>query len=99
MMPKLVPFARLLGPKGLMPNPKTGTIIKTKKDAEKFSGNTTNVKTEKAAPIIHTTVGKVSQKESELVENTNTLLDAVGKRQIEKAFIKATMGPSIKVVT
>jgi large subunit ribosomal protein L1 len=62
MMPKLAMFARLLGPKGLMPNPKNGTVIKSEKDAEKFKGNLITLKTEREAALIHTSFGKVSQK-------------------------------------
>lgn len=98
MMPKLVSFARILGPRGLMPNPKNGTIIKKAADASKFSANTLHLKTEKEAPLIHTTVGKVSQKESELAENIEAILKALGgTKQIVRVFIKATMGPSIKL--
>lgn len=98
MMPKLVAFAKILGPKGLMPNPKNGTIIRTAKDAQKFKGNSINLKTEREAPIIHTSVGKVSQKEEELEKNIQAVLEALGgNKQIVKAFVKATMGPSIKL--
>lgn len=97
MMPKLVPFARLLGPRGLMPNPKTGTLLKNVKDAEKFSANRLTIKTEKTQPIIHTVIGKVSQKEEELTENVNAMLDAISRKQIIKAYIKPTMGPSVKL--
>ncbi len=97
MMPRLVPFAKLLGPKGLMPNPKTGTLIKNIKDVDKFSGNSITLKTERGVPVIHTTVGKVSQKEKELAENTVSILEAFGKRQIRKAYLTSTMGPSIKL--
>jgi large subunit ribosomal protein L1 len=98
MMPKLVPFARILGPKGLMPNPKTGTLISDVKKAKNFSGNTLNLKTEKEAPLIHTVIGKISQKDAELKENTLAILDALGgTKQIVKAYMKATMGPSVKL--
>lgn len=98
MMPKLVPFARILGPKGLMPNPKNGTLISDVKKAKGFSGNTKTLKTEKEAPLIHTVVGKVSQKNSELAENVEAIFKALGgTKQIVKAFIKASMGPSIKI--
>lgn len=97
MMPKLLPFARLLGPRGLMPNPKAGTLIKDKKSSDKFSGNSLTIKTEKSQPIIHTSVGKVSQKESELKENIDTIIEAVNKKQIEKAYLTSTMSPSIKI--
>lgn len=97
MMPKLVPYAKLLGPKGLMPNPKNGTLIKTKADAKKFSGNSITIKTEKKQPVIHTVVGKVDQKIAELEENTKTIVELVGKKQITKAYLTSTMGPSVKV--
>jgi len=97
MMPKLVPFARLLGPRGLMPNPKNGTLVKSAKDAEKFSANSTNLKTQKDANVIHTTVGKLSLKNSELIDNAKAIFDAVGEKQIVKIFLKSTMSPSIKV--
>lgn len=97
MMPKLVPFARILGPKGLMPNPKNGTIIKSPKDADKFKGNTLSIKTEKDAPVIHTIAGKVSQNEKELLANTKAIIEGLGTKQVIKGYIKATMGPSIKI--
>ncbi len=98
IMPKLVPFARILGPKGLMPNPKNGTLIKNEKEAVKFSGNSLTLKTEKEAPLIHTIVGKVNQDIKELTENTEAILKALGgSKQIIKAYMKATMGPSIRL--
>lgn len=98
MMPKLVPYARVLGPRGLMPNPKNGTIIKSEKDAAKFSGNTLNLKTEKEAPLIHTVIGKVNQDDKELVGNAEAIINSLGGgKQILKVYLKATMGPSVKV--
>jgi large subunit ribosomal protein L1 len=97
MMPSLVPFARILGPKGLMPNPKNGTIIKTKDDAKKFSDKKITIKTEKKAPIIHTIIGKVSQKDKELAENAEAIIEAVNKKQVLKCYLSATMSPSVKV--
>jgi len=97
MMPKLVPFARILGPKGLMPNPKNGTLVPDIKKAKQVGGNTITIKTEKEAPLIHTVIGKVSQKEEEPEENLAAIIKAVSKKQIEKAYLKATMGPSIRL--
>ncbi|MCH7641412.1 hypothetical protein IID22_04415 [Patescibacteria group bacterium] len=97
IMQKLVPFAKLLGPKGLMPNPKNGTLIKDPKDAKKFSVNTTTLKTEKKVPLIHTVVGKVDQKNKELLENIEAITAAIGKRQIQKAYLTTTQGPSVKL--
>lgn len=98
MMPKLVPFAKLLGPKGLMPNPKNGTLVPDPKKAKGFSGNTKTLKAEKDAPLIHTVIGKVSQNEKELEENLEAIFKALGgAKQIVRAFIKSTMSPSIKI--
>lgn len=98
MMPKLAVFARVLGPKGLMPNPKNGTVIKSEKDAEKFKGNLVTLKTEREAPIVHTSFGKVSQKDEELVKNAEAILTAIGgSKTIVRAFMKSTMSPSVKV--
>ena len=97
MMPKLVPYARILGPKGLMPNPKNGTLVPDIKKAKSVGGNTITIKTEKEAPLIHTVIGKVSQNEEELNDNLNAIIKAVSEKQIEKAYLKATMGPSVKI--
>lgn len=95
-MPKLVRFAKLLGPKGLMPNPKNGTLVDNpEKAAEKFTGNSIRVKTEKDAPLIHLVVAKVSQPEAEIVENIKSVINAVGPKTVNKAVISASMGPGI----
>ena len=98
MMPKLAMYARLLGPKGLMPNPKNGTVIKSEKDAEKFKGNLITLKTEREAAIVHTSFGKVSQKTEELVKNAESILTVLGgSKTIIRAFMKSTMSPSVKI--
>jgi large subunit ribosomal protein L1 len=97
-MPKLVMFAKLLGPRGLMPNPKNGTLIKKASDAEKFSTATKTLKTEKEQPLIHTAFGKISMKDEELVKNLETIMTALGgTKQITKASINSTMSPSVKL--
>ncbi len=98
MMPKLASFARVLGPRGLMPNPKNGTVIKTEKDADKFNANNITVKTERENPLIHTSFGKVSQDIKELTQNASAIIDAIGgSKQVTKAFLKSTMSPSVKL--
>lgn len=97
MMPKLVPFAKVLGPKGLMPNPKNGTLVSDIKKAKSFSANSTTLKTEKDYPLIHTIIGKVSQDDKELTENFQAIVKVIGDKQIVKAYLKATMSPSVKL--
>ena len=81
-----------------MPNPKNGTLIKNEKDVGKFSADSLSLKTEKEAPLIHTVVGKVSQKDEELIKNADAIFNALsGSKQILKAYAKATMGPSVKI--
>lgn len=98
MMPKLAKVARILGPKGLMPNPKTGTVADDpKKRADELATGKVNFKTEPDQPIIHMTVGKVSFEDKKLTENLNAILDAVGRGKIAKATLTSTMGPGIKL--
>ena len=97
MMPKLVKFAKLLGPRGMMPNPKNGTLVKDEKAVEKFSTNAITIKTEKGASVIHLAVGKVSMEEKEIVANLEAAINAINPKQITKAYLSSTMGPSVKV--
>lgn len=98
MMPKLAKVARILGPKGLMPNPKTGTVTEdTEKRAKELSTGKVNFKTEPDQPIIHMVVGKVSFDDKKLKENVSAILDAVGRGKIIKATLASTMGPGVKI--
>lgn len=98
MMPKLAKLAKILGPKGLMPNPKNGTVGEyPEKIAESLSKGKTNFKTEPDQPILHMTVGKVSFESSKLTDNVDAILDAVGRGKIAKATLSSTMGPGIKI--
>ena len=97
-MPKLLPFARILGPKGLMPNPKNGTLTDDPEAAVKrLSVAKTMIKTEKKAPVVHIVVGKVSQPIDELAENISELIKVVKPNNIKKLALCATMGPCVKV--
>ena len=98
MMPKLARVAKVLGPKGLMPNPKNGTVGEdTDKIAASLSKGKVNFKTEPDHPVIHMTVGKVSFEDKKLSENIKAVLDAVGRGKIAKVTLAATMGPGIKL--
>lgn len=98
MMPKLSKIAKILGPKGLMPNPKTGTIGEDpKKLAESLSRGQIQFKTETTFPIIHTIIGKKDFEDKKLLENFAALLKAIGKDKIVSMFLKSTMSPAVRV--
>jgi len=97
-MAKLAKFARVLGPKGLMPNPKAGTISpKPEEVVKKFAKGVLRWKTEAKFPLIHQMIGKISLDDKALVENATVFIKSVGTNHIHKAFIKTTMSPSLKL--
>ncbi|MFZ2206977.1 MAG: hypothetical protein WA061_01600 [Microgenomates group bacterium] len=97
-MSKLARFAKVLGPKGLMPNPKAGTVSATPEEvAKKFMKGTLRWKTEPKFPIIHQMIGKLSYDSKNLVENAQAFIDAVGKAQIKSVFITSSMGLSVGI--
>lgn len=98
LMPKLARVAKVLGPRGLMPNPKNGTVTDDPKPLmEKLSKGQIRFKTEAKAPVIHLSVGKVSFDADKLSENITTVLTSVGANKITKVTLKSTMSPGIKV--
>jgi large subunit ribosomal protein L1 len=97
-MPKLAKYAKVLGPKGLMPSPKAGTVAADpEKKAKEFAAGKTVVKAEAKFPLMHVTVGKVSQKEDELIANIKALVEAVKLKNITKATLASTMSPGVKL--
>ena len=98
MMPKLARVAKILGPRGLMPNPKNGTLVKDpQKAAEEFKKGQINFRTELKAPILHVIVGKMSFGDKKLTENINTLIEAIKREKIRNVTLKSTMSPGIKL--
>jgi len=97
-MPKLARHAKTLGPKGLMPNPKNGTITPNPELKKKeLEGGKTSLKTEKKAPLMHVVIGKTAMETQDLVENLNALIAAL-KGKVLKLNVSATMSPSVKVM-
>lgn len=96
-MPKLARHAKVLGPKGLMPNPKNGTITDNPElKKQELEGGKTQLKTEKKAPLMHVSLGKTNMDTKDLVENLNALIAAL-EGKIVKLSLSATMSPSVKV--
>ncbi len=99
-MPKLAKVARVLGPRGLMPNPKNGTVTpKPDEVAKKFAGGQFNFKTEAKFPILHLAVGKISFGDKKLQENITTAVKAIQTKNIKSITLKSTMSPGIKIET
>ena len=98
-MPKLLAFAKLLGPRGLMPNPKNGTLTDKPEEAiKKLSVAKTVIKTEKKAPVVHMVIAKVSQPEAEIEANVLELIKVIKASKIKKLALCPTMGPSVKIL-
>ena len=97
IMLKLLPFARILGPKGLMPNPKNGTLAENPEEAaKKFLKAGLKLRTEKKAPVLHLVIGKLDQTDKKLMANLEAVINVLGKNNIKKLVLAATMGPGIK---
>ncbi|MXQ09912.1 50S ribosomal protein L1 [Microvirga makkahensis] len=98
-------LGKVLGPRGLMPNPRVGTVTMDVKSAvEAAKGGAVEFRVEKAG-IIHAGIGKASFEEGKLVENIKAFADAVSKAKptgakgtyIQRIAVSSTMGPGVKV--
>ena len=105
MMPALGKIGKLLGPKGLMPNPKTGTVtMDTKKAVEDVKKGRVEYRTDSFGNI-HAIIGKVSFTEKQLVENLGSLMNVIKKskpatvkgKYILNVSLSTTMGPGVKI--
>ena len=105
MMPMLGKLGKVLGPKGLMPNPKTGTVtVDTKKAVEDVKKGRVEYRTDSYANV-HALVGKVSFDDEKLVDNIKAFVDVIIKSKpqaakgvyIKNISIASTMGPGVKV--
>ncbi len=105
MMPLLGKLGKVLGPKGLMPNPKTGTVtMDTKKAVEDVKKGRVEYRTDSYANV-HALVGKVSFDDEKLVDNIKAFMDVIIKSKPQAAkgvYLKgvslaSTMGPGVKV--
>ena len=104
-MPKLGKYARLLGPKGLMPNPKAGTVTTDiEKAVKEAKAGKIEYRVDKQA-IVHVGLGKISFGADKLMENINAFIDSLKSQKpasikgqfVKSVYISTTMGPSILV--
>ena len=105
MMPLVGQLGQILGPKGMMPNPKLGTVTPdVKKAVEDAKGGSLEYRAEKEG-IIHAGIGKASFDEGKIAENVIAFLETIQKARpagakgtfIKKATLSSTMGPGIKI--
>ncbi|NCU41028.1 50S ribosomal protein L1 [Candidatus Saccharibacteria bacterium] len=105
LMPKLGKYARLLGPRGLMPNPKSGTVAtNVSKAVKEAKGGKVEYRVDKQS-IIHLGIGKASFGAEKLAENAQAFMDSlvsVRPSSLKSSYIlsiyaSSTMGPSIKI--
>jgi len=105
MMPLVGKLGRVLGPRSLMPNPKTGTVTPdVAKAVGEFKGGKVEFRTDKFANV-HVPVGKVSFADGDIATNINSVIEEIKRlkpagakgQYIKKASISSTMGPSVKI--
>ena len=107
MMGEVGKIGRILGPKGLMPNPRTGTVtFDVAKAVEEIKAGKVEYRADKAG-IIHAPIGKVSFEDDKLEENFNTVFETILKAKpasskgtyMKSVYVTTTMGPALKVDT
>ena len=105
MMPALGKFGKILGPKKLMPNPKSGTVTKdVSKAVKELKGGKIEFRVDKTG-IIHAGIGKMSFGEDKIMDNLNVFMSAILKAKpaslkgiyVKKITISSSMGPGIKI--
>jgi large subunit ribosomal protein L1 len=105
VMPKVGALGRILGPRGLMPNPKTGTVtMEVGKAIEEVKAGKIDFKVDKYG-IVHAGVGKVSFEDGKLVENARELLVTINKLKpsaakgtyVKSVFLSSTMSPGVQI--
>lgn len=98
MMPKIAKLGPILGPRGLMPNPKNNTITEKPEELKKkMESGEIHFRTERKAPIIHLAIGKLSFKKKKLLENIKAAIEGIKKHNIKKATLTSTQSPGIKL--
>jgi large subunit ribosomal protein L1 len=96
-MPKLAKYAKLLGPKGLMPSPKAGTVTdEIEKVTAEISGGRVEYRADKTG-VVHMSIGKLSFTNEQLLENYKTMENILIASKVASISLAPTMGPGVKV--
>jgi len=109
MMPKLAKLGKILGPKKLMPNPKSGTVIQADgivRSVNDFKGGKVQFRNDKHGNI-HVAIGKISFTEDRIMKNLSSIVDAIQKAKpasvkgiyIKSLTLTSTMGPGLRIDT
>lgn len=97
MMPKLASVAKVLGPRGLMPNPKSGTVTANPQEsAKELINGKIEYKTDSLGNI-HSGLAKVSWDDKKIIDNINTLINVIPVNRILSISICSSMGPGVKI--
>lgn len=105
MMPLIAKIGKILGPRGLMPNPKLGTVtMDVKKAVESSKGGAVEFRAAKDG-IVHARVGKASFEQAKLAENIRAFIGAINRAKpagakgvyLKKVSLSSTMGPGVKI--
>ncbi len=107
VMPKVGALGRILGPRGLMPNPKAGTVtMEIGKAVQDVKGGKIDFKVDKFG-IVHASIGKVSFETNKIVENAKELIQTINRLKpaaakgtyVKSIFLSSTMSPGVEVET
>ena len=106
MMGQMAKLGKLLGPKGLMPNPKDGTVSNDlTKAIKELKAGKVSFRAEKDSGIVHVPIGKASFDEIKLLQNFGAVMDGINKARpagakgiyLRSVYVSSTMGPALKV--
>jgi large subunit ribosomal protein L1 len=106
IMPQLGKLGKMLGPKGLMPNPKDGTVTADVAKAVKdLKAGKASFRAEKDSGIVHVPIGKISFEEIKILQNLSAVMEAINKAKpsgakgiyIKSVYVSTTMGPGLKI--
>jgi large subunit ribosomal protein L1 len=106
LMAQVAKLGRALGPRGLMPNPKTGTVTTdVGKAVTEFKGGRVEYRTERQGAVVHVPLGKASFAAEDLIKNFRAVIDELNRvkpasakgRYIRRISVSSTMGPGVKI--